>query len=374
MSNRYSAEYLNRALKSDAPLEKPDKAQSGPYYDVLLGLHDAHAQGGCKAATQSWATAKRLRPEVIAIEHRKIIHADELKHLSMPMYLLTYYPIYMGGFNVLVGPSGGGKSFVSLDIAGRIATSAEVVYIAGEGLHGYAARWEAWKDFNKVKTAQLHFYTEALQVMDQQELNAFIDMIREHKPALVIIDTLARSAVGVEENSAKEIGQFVGACDTLRTALNCAVLVVHHTGKSGQIRGSSALYAAADSVMALVNEDGRIVLRNDSDAGGKNKHAESAPPKYLKIIPHSVGQFQGAVLLEIDSTVQVETDKLTTNQRLILEALDGYDSGLTAKSIVEATNITQSTVYRSLKQLMKLDYVRFESDKYTITTEGENVL
>ena len=69
------------------------------------------------------------------------------------------------------------------------------------------------------------------------------------KVTLMIIDTLARHLQG-DENSAKEMGAFVGMLDGLRNAFpGCTSIIVHHTGndpESGRSRGSSALRAACD--------------------------------------------------------------------------------------------------------------------------------
>jgi RecA-family ATPase len=46
-----------------------------------------------------------------------------------------------------------------------------------------------------------------------------------------VIDTLARSMAGGDENAAKGVGEFIAAIDRLRG--DHAALVVHHTGKDG---------------------------------------------------------------------------------------------------------------------------------------------
>lgn len=371
----YLSEYIQRALTS-RQLESPDKSQLNGLHDVAESIYYAHQNGGTTAAMTAWDAIKRMKPELanLNIGNELLIHADDLKLLSKPFYLLDGYPVYQYGFNILSGPSGSGKSFIALDIAGQIAKESPVVYIAGEGLHGYAARWEAWKDHNDVDSSSLYFYKEALQVMEQQQLESFIGMIRVHKPSLVIIDTLARSAIGIEENSAREMGLFVGACDYMRGILQCGLLIVHHTGISGRIRGSTSLYGAADSVIAVTMSDGRMTMTNNPERGGKNKHSEAAKDRYFQIIPHNVGDFAGAVLIEADQVIQTKEDKLTANQRLILEAIDGYDEGLTAQTIVNATALAQSTVYWNLKRLMTLAFLTFEHDRYSITEAGSNAL
>lgn len=355
----YSIEYLQHALQRDK-IEPPDAAKANGTYEALYSVFEAHNMGGVSGARRAWNRVKQLRPDLAELEPTRkmqLIHANDLKNLSSPIYLLEEYGIYQGGFNVLAGASGGGKSFVALDIAGKIASTQNqnVVYIVGEGLSGYAGRWEAWRAFNKVIDANLYFYPDALQVMDSEELNKFIDLIAKHDPFLVVIDTLARSAVGVEENSAREMGLFVGACDKLRRDLQCGVLVVHHTGKDGKIRGSSALYAAADSVLSLTNSDGVITLRNDPDGGGKNKHAPSVKSKYLRLTPYEAGQFSGAVLIESSQVDQTEDDDLTPNQQAILTVIEGQ--ALSSSDIANAIDLNVSTVWRNLNKLVKLGLV-----------------
>lgn len=355
----YSIEYLQHALQRDK-INPPDQTQANGTYEVLYSVYEAHKLNGASGARVAWNMIKRVRPELASLEvngKAQLVHADDLKNLSSPLYLLEDYAIYENGFNVLAGASGGGKSFVALDIAGKIASmkNHSVVYIAGEGLSGYASRWESWKAYNKAESANLYFYTEAVQVMNSNDLASFINLIAKHDPALVVIDTLARSAVGLEENSARDMGLFVGSLDTMRSHLNCGVLVVHHTGKDGKIRGSSALYAAADSVLSLTSNDGVITLRNDPDGGGKNKHAPAVKSKYLRITPYIAGQFNGAVLVESSQVEQTEDDDLTPNQQAIIEVINGQP--LSSSDIADSTELSVSTVWRNLNKLCKLELV-----------------
>lgn len=371
----YIADYIQRAISS-TELEAPDLSRANGSGDSLLSLYQAHRSNGAAGAKDAWKVVRTLRPDVAQLflnPYPLLMHADDLKSLSSPIYLQDYYPLYQYGFNVLVGPSGGGKSFVALDASGRIACESPVVYIAGEGLNGYAARWEAWKHHYKVKSAELYFYTQALQVLEEEDLTNFISLISQHEPSLVVIDTLARSAVGVDENSAKEMGQFVGACDRIRVSLNCSVLVVHHTGKNGVMRGSSALYGAADSIMSLIKNDDRIIVYNHEDHGGKNKHAPARDPMFFSLLPVEAGGYSGAVLVEAERII-VSTEKISSVKKQILEALDGYDAGLSAAAIISATGIKQSSAYYNLQALVKSGHLDYDDERYTLTEKGQSVL
>lgn len=372
----YANTYIMQALNSDK-LDVPDEQQANGSFDTLYALYTAHAAAGPTGARQAWAVLKKFKPELVAnLEHqRRLIHADELKNLSQPTYALADYAIYEGSFNVIVGPSGSRKSFIALDIAGRIAVNHPVVYIAGEGLNGYAARWEAWKHHHQVAHTELYFYSEALQVMEVNQLIEFMTIIQQHRPVLVIVDTLARSAVGIEENSAREMGLFTDNIDRLRRSMNCAVLIVHHTGINGKIRGSTALYGAADSVLAVCTEDDITSVYNDPEHGGKNKYAASMPVKYFSLLPVSINGFEGAVIIPAEKIQRTNEDTLPDNAVQILEALEGIPA-MKGPAIIAATGISKQTVYRNMKRLIQVGYVDQGDDgeTYSITSKGENYL
>lgn len=62
-----------------------------------------------------------------------------------------------------------------------------------------------------------------------------------------MIDTLNRSLIGSESKD-EDMSAYVRACDRLREAFNCAVIVVHHCGPNDQRpRGHTSLTGAADA-------------------------------------------------------------------------------------------------------------------------------
>jgi hypothetical protein len=79
------------------------------------------------------------------------------------------------------------------------------------------------------------------------------------KPALVVVDTVSRALPGADENLQKDMTLFVKACDVVRDAFGCAVLGVHHAGKSGDMRGSTVLRGAGDFVFRLTRKEGATI-------------------------------------------------------------------------------------------------------------------
>jgi hypothetical protein len=106
----------------------------------------------------------------------------------------------------------------------------------------------------------LHFVTDRGIRLDQRDgLRTFRTVIETLKPDLVQIDPLARFMSG-DENSTREMGRLVGGLDELIQTYGLAVEIVHHTAKPSnddprdgghRLRGSSSLFAAADSVLIL---------------------------------------------------------------------------------------------------------------------------
>ncbi|MEO1289077.1 MAG: AAA family ATPase [Chloroflexota bacterium] len=377
IEQNYTQDYIKRALE-EHQIEPPDNALANGTYEALIGLYLAHQNGGVAGAKTAWETLKKLRPELgIFGESDFLIHANKLRELPSPVHMTTKYPLYEGGFNVLFGPSGAGKSFIALDIASNIACNSPVIYIAGEGLHGYAARWEAWKVHNSIQTAELYFYKEALQVLDDADLLRFVNIIRAKQPSLVIIDTMARSAVGMDENSSKEVGVFIQRVDHIRFELGCSTLVVHHTGKSGHMRGSSSLYGAADSVISVSKNDGVIKLTNNSDFEGKNKYGPEDWNLFYRLLPVEADGYEGAVLVETEQIIDdlsIEGNELSDSQEEILHIINDYNDGTTAVTIVRTSDIPQTSVYRNLKKLIKADYITHDGKLYLITDEGKRAL
>lgn len=155
------------------------------------------------------------------------------------------------GVSMLYGEPGSFKSFIacgwSFDLA---SVGVPVAYVAGEGATGVAQRIFALQAMLGVPDdIPLHVMDATPWASDGDQVVEFIEELAAIKPALVVIDTLARSAVGMNENDAKDMGLFVAFLDAIKIRLNCAVLVIHHSGKDqGRgARGSNALQGAMDA-------------------------------------------------------------------------------------------------------------------------------
>ena len=176
------------------------------------------------------------------------------------------------GFAALYGPPGSYKSFIALDIAEAVATGRQwmgnqisspgaVLYIAGEGHGGIGARIKACKINHQTQDgAQIYVIRYQLNLRSSaddfnllmESIDALIDRTGIEL-RLVQIDTLARAFGGGNENDSQDMGAFIHNCGRLQRKLDCALMVLHHSGKDATkgLRGHSSLLGAVDTQLEL---------------------------------------------------------------------------------------------------------------------------
>ncbi|WP_213780112.1 helicase RepA family protein [Caballeronia sp. dw_276] len=214
--------------------------------------------------------------------------ADDLCN-APPLRWLVRGVLPVSGLAAVYGPSGSGKSFLTLDLCAAVADGAEwfgrrvcaapVTYVCLEGEGGLSNRVKAWSVRNKrLLPANLHFVTEALDLRFRDDVEAIAQAVNNGNCAsgLLVIDTLNRAAPGTDENSSKDMGELIEACKELQRLTGCLVLLVHHTGKDATkgLRGHSSLYAALDGAIEVTRDDSRrawSVAKSKDDVDGESQ-------------------------------------------------------------------------------------------------------
>jgi len=325
-------------------------------------------------------TLSELKPqfEVKKIQRWEIIHASELKNLPTIEWLIPG-EIAKRSLTVVYGGSGVGKSFWMLDKALRIAQSEPVVYMAGEGISGYGSRVEAWCRHNRGTVGRLYMCLGAVSFMDDEDLSNFVAGIESacKAPSLVVVDTLARSMLGADENSTRDMSKFIAACEQVQHYFDCSVVLVHHTGKQGSAeRGSSALRGAAEAMIKLTDDDDVVLVENS-----KSKDSKPFKPYYVKLLPVDVGvvdvdgnTVMTPVCVPSEKVVQTEEDDLTHYQWQVLEALgDVFEHGATVAELsVFLPDMIDRTLYKVLNALKNFGFVEQSARRapYEITAKG----
>lgn len=201
---------------------------------------------------------------------RRLVTASELASLPAPVPLV-YDLLDLDTETWMIGAPGSLKSFVALDLAGHVGRGAPwqglrtrkapVLYVAAEGAGGMVLRARAWeKEHGEMEGVTFLPYPVKVKSQDGQ-WEALAEIAREMSPGLIVIDTQARVSVGLEENSATDMGILVDAIGKLRRVTGACILVIHHTGRNGgDARGSSALDGAQDTELKIIRDMPREAL------------------------------------------------------------------------------------------------------------------
>lgn len=172
--------------------------------------------------------------------------------------------IVRDSLTTMFGDPGGGKSLLALDWACCVATGRHwngcrvkpgvVLYIAGEGFAGIARRLVAWQLENQSLPPGRLFISERPVLLNEAGAAVVLEEVAalSEPPALVEVDTLARSLDG-NENDAGDMGTFIRALDTIRVNTGCATVVLHHCGAAdkNRARGHTSLKGAVDMEISV---------------------------------------------------------------------------------------------------------------------------
>lgn len=212
--------------------------------------------------------------------------------------------------SVLVSKPGVGKSFVALDLALSIAAGLDsflglplraqgpVLYVIAEGGGRFKRRLKAWKQYRRItRPIPFHWTHGAINLLDVGGVGRLIAEIQRIRPKLVVIDTLSRCLVGVDENSQAEMSAAVEALDRIRTATeDLTVLALHHLNATGsRERGSSVLNGALDTHLRL--------RRVGDDEGKRKKLPTPVSSTHIRLITHKQKDLDEGRFITLEKTI-----------------------------------------------------------------------
>ncbi len=251
------------------------------------------------------------------MEQTKFFSINELGELPPPRWMI--HEMFEANSLVMVaGPPGSFKSFLVLDWLlcmasgrswlGRPTEKSRVLYILGEGKSSLLKRIQIWLYHNKLDKDELKTLNENFRVtfdVPQMATRASVDNMlmglhaEGFSPQVITIDTFARSFVGMDENSQKDVGLWIESADRLRS-LGYTVIFLHHTAKNTEFgvkyRGSSAILGAMDTALTLVRstdvpDEVKLTITKQKD------HDEGHPLYFNKLIINPPGMQDGSMVL-----------------------------------------------------------------------------
>jgi hypothetical protein len=191
------------------------------------------------------------------------------------------------GLGAIFGPSGSGKSFLTLDLLGSITTGRDwfehavtnpckAVYVGLEGEAGIAKRVQAFMAKHGPLDG-LRVILSALDIRQADDRAALVEAIKAQgfDGGVLILDTLNRAAPGMDENSSVDMGEVIAGMKALQADLGGLVLAVHHSGKDvlKGLRGHSSLLAALDCVIEVSRNEERREWKLSKSKDGEDGKA-----------------------------------------------------------------------------------------------------
>jgi hypothetical protein len=258
------------------------------------------------------------------------------------------------------GASGSFKTFLTLDMACSVATGhgwfgyevtkGRVLYVVAEGSRGIRKRVRAWEvarnDGARIGDDDLRIFPRPIQV-GGEEWKTFVCMCKTSGFSLIILDTQARCTVGMEENSATDMGRVYDMADRLSKETGACVMFVHHTGyEGGHARGSSSVYGALQTEISVTREDMTIKLKQE-----KQKDEAAEGDVTFKLVPEvdslvlvnldgsdDDGGTPGRIRRELDRTVTETMSVRELAARTLHTIAGGAKGGVTRPDILTAVN------------------------------------
>ena len=180
---------------------------------------------------------------------------------------------------------------------------------------------------------------------DRQRLEETVERIRPH---LVVLDPLVRLH-GVDENAVADIAPILGFLRDLQRRFDTAILLVHHSRKSGAtrpgqaLRGSSELHAWGDSNLYLRRRDRQIVMTVEHRAAPGLNDIE------IELADEGEGP---ALRLRRQVPDEAPPEPETPEQRIV-QLLADADEPLSQRQIRERAATRAKTVTAALRKLMR---------------------
>jgi energy-coupling factor transporter ATP-binding protein EcfA2 len=252
------------------------------------------------------------------------------------------------GLAAIYGPSGSGKSFLTVDLGRAISHGnpwfgiktyqATVIYVVLEGEAGIWNRVQALeKAHGPLPPKGFGVITQSFEIVKPQDLVDLSAVIPSG--SVVFIDTLNRAAPTADENSSRDMGEILEAAKMLYRVTNSLVVLVHHTGKDASrgMRGHSSLFAAVDGAREVT----RDAAGNRSWAVAKAKDGEDNKTANFRLKRHVLDQdAEGEDIVSCSvepdtSQVFVTREPSGAKQKLALAAI--------RRALVSATNAGKCT-------------------------------
>lgn len=388
---------------SVSPSEKQALFTAPPAAETLRAMNAAKAaerMAHVQEARQKGELPSSAGPDASPAPHvepLQFITAAQIKDLP-PVAWRVKNLLPAQGVAAIYGPPASGKSFLVLDMAAAIASgrdwfghktaAAPVFYINLEGSGALKNRIAAWEhERERAFPDGVTFCLGAFNLLEN--MDSLVAAIPSG--CVVVVDTLAASAPGFDENSGADMSRAIEALSRVAREKNGLALVVHHSGKDAArgLRGHSSLLGALDAAIC-VDRSGASSVRRWTAA--KVKDAEDGIGAAFSL--HRVelgtdadGDMVSSCIVRRVEGEQRETARLSRSLQYGLdslkEALAGEESGRVHVDAwrtifyrghwADSQSAKRSAFHRARTDLVASGLIGVADDEYFLPSQGEQV-
>lgn len=263
-----------------------------------------------------------------------VFDRDAVVDMPAPLEMIVGTLPPQGEIGELSGSRGLGKSLLSLDLAGHVASTFDewcgrrinvhgpVLYVAREGWQGFGKRVRAWELHHVRHLDGVIFTPSAVDLRNPEEAHALGVFAKARCAVMVVLDSAQGTGIGAEDTS--DTADYNMGVRMVRDISGAAVMVLHNSGwDESRGRGSTLLPDIAGTVLHFRGDPkptGTRVLENqkdrDTDSNGK-----ALPFRFQQYV---IGQDSGGV--DITSGVLVPTSPDATLQAYAVAEQDALDA------------------------------------------------
>lgn len=227
----------------------------------------------------------------------------------------------------------------------KIANAVNVLYFIAEG--GYFSIQSRIKTMaqNMEIQPKKDFFTMApikpFKITDPTHFQMIESMIDKISPDVIFFDPLVKIH-NSDENSNNEMEEVMNQLRSLITGKNRSIIIVHHTNKSDQSRGASAIEGDVDSSLQISWLKGWKGIRNIEFT--KMRHQEMPKPFHVELEPSTLWFYQ------------IDSNNRFYENRIIEIVKEAGTIGILSKNLAvilaKEFNVAEKSPYRWINPLI----------------------
>ncbi|MEO8313251.1 MAG: AAA family ATPase [Pseudomonadota bacterium] len=207
--------------------------------------------------------------QLVPIEVSPTLEFESLEQFVRPSKVSWHIRQLLPADSIIVvfGPPKSGKTFAVTDLVmhgahgmhwhgHNVKRPLNVAFLAGEGRTGLKVRLHAWmQEHGTELKGEFMLLPEAMSLPERYL--EIVDALKPQAIDVLVVDTLNAYFGPGDESSTKDMTVVVSAIRSIRQALGCCVIVIHHSGlaDSSRERGSGVLRGAADGIIQVGKDE-----------------------------------------------------------------------------------------------------------------------